>query len=74
MANRTAIVCLCEGKRGGAEKNNRTSIDLVFINTLIRTLKPRWINPQGSNFIDIRPHGGRKQLIEAVPNWTAPVC
>ena len=68
MASRTGIVCLCEGKRGGNDKNDKTSIDLVFINCLIRSLKPRWIRKRGSNFVRVQPKGGRKDLIAAVPN------
>jgi hypothetical protein len=32
MANRTELVCMCEGKKG-------RSIDSVFINRLIRSLR-----------------------------------
>ncbi|MCG8585524.1 MAG: hypothetical protein MI757_12505 [Pirellulales bacterium] len=60
MASRTELVCLCEGEWG-------KSIDSVFINRLIRNLKPNWIRKQGSNFVDIKPQGGRKSLIAAVP-------
>lgn len=60
MASRTELVCLCEGEKGA-------SIDSVFINRLIRNLKPKWIRKQGSNFVDIKPQGGRKSLIAAVP-------
>ncbi len=60
MASRTELVCMCEGT-GGA------SIDSVFINRLIRSLKPPWIRKQGSNFVAILPQGGRKSLIAAVP-------
>ena len=58
MANRTQIVCLHEGEKG-------RSIDPVFINRLIRTLKPAWIRPfKGSNLLRAVDCGGRKQLIE----------
>ena len=60
MASRTELVCMCEGERGA-------SIDSVFINRLIRSLKPTWIRKQGSNFIVILPQGGRKSLISAFP-------
>ena len=61
MANRTEIVCLCEGTRGG-------SVDAVFINRVIRDLKPSWIRETSSNFIRIEPQGGRKMLIAAMPS------
>lgn len=61
MASRTEIVCLCEGEQGA-------SIDGVFINKLIRTLKPNWVRPQGSNFIRIIPCGGRNDVIAAMPD------
>jgi hypothetical protein len=61
MASRTKLVCMCEGKAGA-------SIDSVFINRLIRSLKPTWIRKHGSNFVVIRPQGGRKSLIAAVPD------
>lgn len=60
MASRTELVCLCEGKDGA-------SIDPVFINRLIRSLKPAWIKKPGSNYVVIRPMGGRKSLIAEVP-------
>lgn len=61
MASRTELVCMCEGEQG-------RSIDQVFINKLIRSLKPMWIRKQkGSNFVTIEPQGGRKSLIGAVP-------
>ncbi len=61
MASRTELVCMCEGKTG-------SSIDSVFINRLIRSLKPTWIRKQTSNFVVILPQGGRKSLIAAVPD------
>ena len=60
MASRTQIVCLCEGTNGA-------SIDEVFINKLMRLLRPAWIRPEGSNFVRARPCGGRKALIEKMP-------
>ncbi|MCA9205204.1 MAG: hypothetical protein KDA59_19260 [Planctomycetales bacterium] len=51
---------MCEGESGA-------SIDSVFINRLIRSLKPIWIRKQGSNFVVVLPQGGRKSLIAAVP-------
>ncbi len=61
MANRTQIVCLHEGEKG-------RSIDPVFINSLIKTLKPSWIRPfKGSNLIRTLDCGGRKNLIERTP-------
>lgn len=61
MANRTQIVCLHEGEKG-------RSIDPVFINRLIRTLKPDWIRPfKGSNLLRPVDCGGRKQLIGRMP-------
>ena len=62
MANRTQIVCLHEGKKG-------RSIDPIFINKLLRTLKPVWIRPfSGSNLIRPIDCGGRTELIERMPN------
>lgn len=61
MANRTQIVCLHEGQKG-------RSIDPVFINRLIRSLNPAWIRQDGSNKIRLIPKGGRKTLIEEMPN------
>jgi hypothetical protein len=61
MANRTQIVYLHEGKKGH-------SIDPVFINTLIRALKPAWIRPfKGSNLLRPEPCGGRSELIKRMP-------
>lgn len=61
MANRTQIVCLHEGKKG-------RSIDPVFINALIKALRPSWIRlNKGSNLIRPVDCGGRKELIEKMP-------
>ena len=61
MADRTQIVCLHEGKAG-------RSVDPVFINRLMRSLKPDWIRPWGgSNTVRLEGLGGRKTLMEAVP-------
>lgn len=60
MASRTQIVCLCEGKKG-------ESIDEVFINRLMRTLKPGWIRPAGTNYVRIESCGGRGEVIAAMP-------
>lgn len=58
--SRTEIVCLCEGVKGA-------SIDAVFINKLMRTLKPGWIRPAGTNCVRIESCGGRKGVIAAMP-------
>ncbi len=61
MANRTQIVCLCEGRKG-------ESIDPVFINRLMRSLQPDWLRPwPGSNVIRLVPWGGRKEVVEKLP-------
>jgi len=61
VASRTQIVCLCEGRKGG-------SIDEVFINRLIKSLRPVWLRPwSGSNVIRLVPCGGRKELVEKFP-------
>lgn len=60
MASRTQIVCLCEGEKGKSD-------DGVFINRLIRSLKPGWIRPEGSNIVRIISCGGRKALVERMP-------
>ncbi len=56
MASRTQIVCLCEGKRGGD--------DAVFINTLMKALKPAWVRFEGSNVVRLQPCGGRSEVIK----------
>jgi len=61
VASRTQIVCLCEGKKGA-------SIDEVFINKLIRTIKPNWLRPVGANYVRMEPRGGRKEVIAEMPN------
>lgn len=60
MPNRTQIVCLHEGEVG-------RSMDPVFINRLMRSLKPAWIKPWGSNTVRLEACGGRKNLIEVFP-------
>lgn len=60
MASRTQIVCLCEGEKGA-------SIDGVFINKLIRTLKPAWLRPTGTNYVRMEPRGNRKEVIAETP-------
>lgn len=60
MASRTRIVCLCEGARG-------SSIDEVFINKLIKTLKPNWIRREGSNYVRTQPCGNRPDVIKRTP-------
>lgn len=59
MASRTQIVCLCEGEKG--------SIDAVFINTLMKTLKPNWVRSEGSNVVRIQPCGNRPAVIKRTP-------
>ena len=60
VASRTQIVCLCEGARG-------SSIDDVFINKLMRTLKPNWLRLHGSNVVRIRACGNRAAVIKDTP-------
>lgn len=60
MASRTQIVCLCEGKHG-------RSIDPLFINTLIKTLKPAWVRRVGSNWLRLNAYGSRSELIKRTP-------
>jgi len=60
VASRTRLVCMCEGTEG-------ESIDEVFINRLIKSLKPSWLRPEGSNIVRMVPCGGRKSLIEKMP-------
>jgi len=43
-------------------------MDPVFINRLMRSLKPAWVRPWGSNWIRLEPCGGRKNVIEVLPN------
>jgi hypothetical protein len=51
---------MCEGVRD--------SIDSVFINKLMNTLRPSWLRPwKGSNVIRINSCGGRRGLIEKLP-------
>jgi len=65
VAGKTKIVCLCEGKKGG-------SIDEIFINRLMKALKPAWIRKDdskqgGSNFARIESCGGRNALLKKMP-------
>lgn len=60
MASRTQIVCLCEGEQGH-------SADPVFINALMKALKPSWLRYQGSNSVRLVPCGGRDVLIKKTP-------
>ena len=60
VASRTQIVCLCEGEKG-------SSIDEVFINKLLRTLRPAWLRPRGTNYVRMEPRGGRKQVVDEMP-------
>jgi len=61
VASRTQIVCLCEGARG-------TSIDGVFINKLLKALKPSWVRPEGSNVVNPLPCGSRAQVVKRTPD------
>ena len=62
MASRTQIVCLCEGKKGA-------SIDEVFVNRLLKDLKPKWVRPwTGSNVVRIESCGGRKEILQRMPS------
>lgn len=61
MASKTEIVCLCEGRRG-------ESIDEVFINRLMKSLKPSWIRQKGSNVVRAFSCGGRKEVMEKMPS------
>lgn len=62
MANRTQIICLHEGKKGH-------STDPIFINRLIRSLKPTWIRPHpGNNVIRLIDCGGRDDVITRMPS------
>jgi hypothetical protein len=60
MAKRTEILCIHEGKKG-------SSVDPVFINRLIKSLKPSWIRPIGSNSVRLEACGGRTELMEKMP-------
>ncbi len=60
MASRTQIVCLHEGKPG-------RSVDPVFINALIKALKPKWVRNEGSNMVRLVACGGRTELISSMP-------
>lgn len=61
MASKTQLVCMHEGTRGG-------SIDPVFINALLRKLKPSWVRQtEGSNIARLMPFRGRSELAEEIP-------
>lgn len=61
MASRTQIVCLCEGNKGH-------SIDEVFINRLMKSLKPSWVRQwDGSNKVRLESCGGRNAIAERLP-------
>ena len=61
MASKTQLVCMHEGTRGG-------SIDPVFINALLKKLKPSWVRQaEGSNIARLRAFRGRSELIEEMP-------
>ena len=60
MASTTQIVCLFEGFKG-------ESIDEVFINKLVRTIRPSWVRPQGTNYLRIESCGGRREVIAKMP-------
>jgi len=67
VASGTQIECLCEGEKGDGS-GKRTSIDPVFINTLMRTLRPAWVRFEGSNVVRPQPCGGRAALIKKLPD------
>lgn len=61
MPDRTQIVCLHEGRQG-------RSIDPIFINRLLKELKPSWIRTgKGSNIARLVAAGGRTELIKSMP-------
>lgn len=60
MPRRTELLCIHEGTKG-------SSVDPVFINRLIKSLKPSWIRPIGSNSVRLEACGGRTELIEKMP-------
>jgi hypothetical protein len=62
MASRTQILCLCEGEHG-------KSIDSVFINRLLKLLKPDWVRQWGgSNTVRINPCGSRRDVVVRMPD------
>jgi len=61
VANRTEIVCLCEGAEG-------SSIDTVFINTLMNALKPAWIRPVNKRPARPVACGNRSAVIKRTPD------
>lgn len=61
MSSRTQIVCLHEGKKG-------RSVDAVFINRLLKTIRPPWIRLwDGSSVVRLVPCGGRDEVIQKMP-------
>jgi hypothetical protein len=60
VASRTQIVCLCEGAKGHSD-------DEVFINKLMKTLRPTWIRPERSGVVRLLPCGGRSEVIKRTP-------
>lgn len=67
MASKTQIECLCEGKKGDGS-GNRTSNDLVFINALMKALRPPWVRFEGSNVVRPQPCGNRAAVIKKMPD------
>lgn len=55
------VVCLCEGEEATG------SIDKVFINKLLKSLRPHWLRREGSNAIRLQPCGNRTAVIEQTP-------
>lgn len=51
---------MCEGGKG-------KSIDEVFINALLKALKPAWVRQRGSNIVRLVPCGGRVAVVEKMP-------
>lgn len=53
-------MCLHEGARG--------NVDGVFINRLLRTLRPAWVRPwTGNNLVRLIACGGRRELVRRMP-------
>lgn len=61
MAKKTQITCLHEGSVGHG-------IDSLFINQLIKSLKPAWIRPWGTSKVRLIGCGGRATLIQQMPD------